>query len=56
MSTSPKPVALIILDGFGEREDAQDNAITVALGALFIKTSLVLIKASKTVTFLKTQH
>ncbi len=30
MSNQPKPVALIILDGFGEREDAQDNAITVA--------------------------
>lgn len=30
MSTSPKPVALIILDGFGEREDATDNAISAA--------------------------
>ena len=30
MSQQKKPVALIILDGFGEREDAQDNAITVA--------------------------
>ena len=30
MSTQPKPVALIILDGFGEREDAQDNAISAA--------------------------
>lgn len=28
--SQPKPVALIILDGFGEREDAQDNAITAA--------------------------
>ena len=26
----PKPVALIILDGFGEREDATDNAIAAA--------------------------
>ncbi|MFY0639646.1 MAG: 2,3-bisphosphoglycerate-independent phosphoglycerate mutase [Bermanella sp.] len=30
MSTLPKPVALIILDGFGEREDANDNAISAA--------------------------
>lgn len=30
MSTLPKPVALIILDGFGEREDAKDNAISAA--------------------------
>ncbi|NVK37268.1 MAG: 2,3-bisphosphoglycerate-independent phosphoglycerate mutase [Gammaproteobacteria bacterium] len=30
MSIQPKPVALIILDGFGEREDATDNAITKA--------------------------
>jgi 2,3-bisphosphoglycerate-independent phosphoglycerate mutase len=30
MSNQPKPVALIILDGFGEREDAQDNAIAAA--------------------------
>lgn len=30
MSTLPKPVALIILDGFGEREDATDNAISTA--------------------------
>lgn len=30
MSTQPKPVALIILDGFGEREDATDNAISKA--------------------------
>lgn len=30
MSTLPKPVALIILDGFGEREDATDNAISAA--------------------------
>jgi 2,3-bisphosphoglycerate-independent phosphoglycerate mutase len=30
MSNQPKPVALIILDGFGEREDAQDNAISAA--------------------------
>ncbi|MFT5593866.1 MAG: 2,3-bisphosphoglycerate-independent phosphoglycerate mutase [Oceanicoccus sp.] len=30
MSSLPKPVALIILDGFGEREDATDNAISAA--------------------------
>ncbi|EAT12919.1 2,3-bisphosphoglycerate-independent phosphoglycerate mutase [Bermanella marisrubri] len=30
MSAQPKPVALIILDGFGERDAAQDNAITTA--------------------------
>ena len=28
--SQPKPVALTILDGFGEREDAQDNAISAA--------------------------
>lgn len=30
MSKQPKPVALIILDGFGEREAASDNAISSA--------------------------
>jgi len=30
MSQQKKPVALIIMDGFGEREDAADNAITHA--------------------------
>ncbi len=30
MSNQPKPVALIILDGFGEREECSDNAISVA--------------------------
>lgn len=30
MSNAPKPVALIILDGFGQREAASDNAITTA--------------------------
>lgn len=30
MSNAPKPVALIILDGFGQREAASDNAISTA--------------------------
>ncbi len=30
MTNQPKPVALIILDGFGQREDATDNAISNA--------------------------
>lgn len=30
MSVSKKPVVLVILDGYGYREDQQDNAISLA--------------------------
>lgn len=30
MSLTKKPVVLVILDGYGYREDSQDNAISAA--------------------------
>jgi 2,3-bisphosphoglycerate-independent phosphoglycerate mutase len=49
MSVSKKPMVLVILDGYGYREDQQDNAIfnakTPVMDALG-KTSAYLIDAS----------
>lgn len=43
MSVSKKPMVLVILDGYGYREDSQDNAIfnakTPVMDALWAKTS-----------------
>ena len=50
MSVSKKPMVLVILDGYGYREDQQDNAIysakTPVMDALWAKRPHTLIDAS----------
>ena len=50
MSVSKKPMVLVILDGYGYREDSQDNAIfaakTPVMDALWAKRPHTLIDAS----------
>ena len=50
MSLTKKPVVLVILDGYGYREDSQDNAISAAktpvMDSLWVNRPHTLIDAS----------